>query len=68
MSAKEQTGTNDLFVFASTYGDMPRIKCKEDAPPAPMGALVESRWPDHELVAAFENGQVYALNNWTESP
>ena len=68
VSAKEQTGTNDLFVFASTYADMPRIKCEEDAPPVPMGALVELRWPDHELVAAFENGQVYALNNWTESP
>ena len=65
VSAKEQTGTNDLFVFVSTAAERP---CEEDAPPAPMGALVELRWPDHELVAAFENGLVYALNNWTESP
>lgn len=68
VSAKEQTDTNDLFVFTSIYGDLPRLRCKEDAPPAPMGALVELRWPDHELVMALEYGQVYALNNWTESP
>ena len=70
VSAKEQGGTNDLFViepfFVYPYAHAPR--CVEDAPPAPMATLLESRWPDHKLVAAFENGRVYALNNWTESP
>ena len=70
VSAKEQAGTNDLFVFESflEYPYMDSPQCLEDAPPAPMVTLLESRWPDHRLVAAFDNGRVYALNNWTESP
>ena len=70
VSAAEQAGTNDLFViepfFEYPYAHLPR--CVEDAPPVPMATLLESRWPDHKLVAAFESGRVYALNNWTENP
>ena len=69
VSAEEQTDTNDLFVIetflAYPYVDVPQCL---DAPPAPMATLLESRWPDHKLIAAFDNGRVYALNNWTESP
>ena len=70
VSAEEQAGTNDLFVIESfleyPYMDMPQ--CLDDAPPAPMATFLESRWPDHKLVVAFENGRVYALSNWTENP
>ena len=70
VSAEEQAGINDLFVIEPfleyPYVNVP--ECMDDTPPAPMATLLESRWPDHKLVAAFENGRVYALNNWTESP
>ena len=70
VSAEEHAGTNDLFVIEPflryPYVDFPQ--CMDGAPPAPMATLLESRWPDHRLVAAFENGRVYALNNWTETP
>ena len=70
VSATEHAGTNDLFVIESfldhPFANSPR--CLDDGLPAPMATLLESRWPDHKLVAAFDNGRVYTLNNWTENP
>ena len=70
VSAEEHAGTSDLFVIEPflhyPYANWPQ--CIYAPPPAPMATLLESRWPDHKLVAAFESGRVYALNNWTEIP
>ena len=54
--------TERLFLLeATTAGG--RRRCDRQTSPA--WESLEAQWPDHEVVAAFHDGRVYALNGWS---
>ena len=50
-----------LFLFEPRTGEG-RIRCDWTLPP--ISAVLEAHWPEHELVAGFDQGRVYVLNEW----
>lgn len=57
-----EASSGRLFLLESLMGEG-RPRCFRDRPPATQ--RLEEEWPDHELVAGFRMGRVYALNEWT---
>lgn len=57
-----EASSGRLFLLESLMGEG-RPRCFRDRPPATQ--RLEAEWPDHELVAGFRMGRVYALNEWT---
>ena len=57
-----EASSGRLFLLESLMGEG-RPRCFLDRPPATQ--RLEEEWPDHELVAGFRMGRVYALNEWT---
>lgn len=50
-----------LFLFEPRTGEG-RIRCDWTLPP--ISAVLEAHWPEHELVAGFDQGRIYVLNEW----
>ena len=57
-------GRGRLYFFESLTRAGPRCRPEEVL----TSAILEGTWPRHEMVAAFDQGRVYALDEWRERP
>lgn len=57
-------GPGRLFLFEGWTNASPR--CRPGV--APASAVLEANWPRHELVVAFDQGRVYAVDDWADQP
>ena len=57
-------GRGRLYFFESLTRAGPRCRPEEVL----TSSILEATWPRHETVAAFDQGRVYALDDWREWP
>ena len=67
---REGASSGRLFLFVAGV----RPRCDQEAFAAPLQAHLEAQWPNHELIAAFGDGEpggtgrLYLLNEWIGRP